>query len=463
MAARLVPVHWTFLAGFMGLSMVVGLLAGVDPKLAIPASLGVGFVLVVFADLTAGLALFAFLSFLELLGQSSVLTVGKVGGLLLALGWIAFVMTRHDAKSDFLAVYPGMAMVLGLFLAWVALSALWAETPSVVMGAFVRYLLNVVLVMIVFTAVRDKRQATLVIAGFVVGATAASFYGLVFASAPQDLGYGGRLTSGGALDPNELAAVLLAGIGLSVGLAMSLKHKPGLRLAAMAAGGFILITVLSTGSRGGLVALACMLIAAIVFAGRWRGRAIVTSLLVGLVAVYYVTALAPAEIRDRILSSTRGETKVMEGRTTLWQIGERMVRAHPITGVGAENFKISSRHYLLQPGAVFRSDIVISTPQITHNTYLQIAAELGVVGLALFGSIIVFSVGSALRAAGHFRIRGDPGGEALARCIAVAMIGVLAADIFLSQQFNKQLWLVLGLGPAILAVSRRSEGASRQG
>ena len=148
MAARLVPVHWTFLSGFVGLMLLVGLLAGIDPKFAIAASLAVGFVLVVTADLTAGLALFAFFSFLELLGQSSVVSVGKLGGALLALGWIAFLVTRDEVKSDFISNYPAMSLVLGLFLGWVALSALWAESLPNVFGSFTRYLLNVVLFMI---------------------------------------------------------------------------------------------------------------------------------------------------------------------------------------------------------------------------------------------------------------------------------------------------------------------------
>jgi hypothetical protein len=39
------------------------------------------------------------------------------------------------------------------------------------------------------------------------------------------------------------------------------------------------------------------------------------------------------------------------------------------------------------------------------------------------------------------------------------MIGVLAADFFISQEASKQLWLLLGLGPAFLGIS--SEMAKR--
>jgi O-antigen ligase len=461
MAARLTPVNWGFLAGLCGSSLLLGLLAGVDPKFAIAASLGIGFALLVTADLAAGVALFGFLSFLELLNAGSVISVGKLGGVFLALGWFAWMVTRHETRSDFVSAHPGMSMVLALFLGWVSLSALWAESTPDVLSAFIRYLLNVLLFLIVFTAVRNKRQAMMVIGGFIAGAAAAGLYGLLSGNVTQQEVFQERL-GGAGLDPNELASVLVAAMALSAGLAVSLKGKPGLRLAAMAGGGFCLVATLLTGSRGGMISIICVIVSGIVFAGRWRWRAAVAGVLVAVVAFFYITALAPTAVRDRITQSTQGEAPVLEGRTTLWKVGERMARANPVGGVGAGNFQVSSRHYLLQPGAVWRSDAIITHPQIAHNTYLQILAELGIVGFLLFASIALFSLWSALRAAGRFRADGDTAGEALARATAVALIGILVADFFISENFNKQLWLLFGIGPALLAISQRFAARSER-
>src|SRR5207237_6838732 len=120
-----------------------------------------------------------FFSFIELLNLGSAVSVSKLGGLLLAIGWIAFVANRKDAKSDFLSVHPGVSLLLGLFLGWVALSALWAANSSLVVSAFARYLLNVILFLIVFSTVRERRQATIVATGFLAGAVAAGAYGLL--------------------------------------------------------------------------------------------------------------------------------------------------------------------------------------------------------------------------------------------------------------------------------------------
>ena len=38
----------------------------------------------------------------------------------------------------------------------------------------------------------------------------------------------------------------------------------------------------------------------------------------------------------------------------------------------------------------------------------------------------------------------------------VALVGLLAADFFVSRQYSKQLWLLLALCPVVLELSRRS-------
>ena len=84
-------------------------------------------------------------------------------------------------------------------------------------------------------------------------------------------------------------------------------------------------------------------------------------------------------------------------------------------------------------------------------------------GLALFLSLIGFSVVATIKAAQRFEHAGDRDMELLARGLVVALLGLLAADFFLSGQFSKQLWILLGLGPALLALSKRRAKQSALG
>jgi putative inorganic carbon (HCO3(-)) transporter len=453
--ARLEPTEWIYLAGLTFLAVLVGLTAGFDPKLAIVAALGFGFVLLVFMDLALGLTIFTLLSFLEQLPG-----LAKLSGALLALAWLGVVATRADAKSDFLSVHPGISATIGAFLGWVLLSSGWAEDSGAAIESFLRFLLLAILFLIVFTAVRSRRHVLMVAGALLAGAVAISLFGLLTgAEATSE----GRLGAGGVGDdPNGLAAALVVGLALSVGVAANLRRQPGLRLAAIAAGGFCVLGLFLTASRGGLVALGVALIASLFLAGRWRGRITVAVALITVTTVYYFVAVAPEEDRQRIQDATNGQTRVQEGRTTIWEVGERMARANFVKGVGAGNFRVSSRHYLLEPGAIARSDQVIDRLQVAHNSYLEVWSELGIVGLTLFMTIIVFSLTCSVRAAREYARLKDRGGEILARAMAIALIGNLATAFFLSQEYDQPLWILLGLGPALLAIAR-SDAAKADG
>jgi O-antigen ligase len=443
-------------AVLLAFAALIGLVAGVEPKLALVAAVGSCFALLLFVNFPGGVAVFAFLSFLEVLNLGSSATVGKLGGGLVILAWIAVLATRPK-DDQFFEAHPTISLVLAAFLAWIVLGYTWAESPPEVVTAITRYIPNVLLIPIMYTAVRDKRQAMMIMAGLVLGALAACVYGITHPS-PE----GARL-AGTALDPNELASVLVAGAALTAAIVANLRNRNGLRFAALCAIGFCVLGIFLTVSRGGLIALAVALVAAMILGGRWRPLAFGGAILIACASFYYFAVLAPPEARERITSTSEGETEVREGRTTLWQVAERIVEAKPVTGVGANNFQTTSRHYLFtQPGALARTDLVIASPRVVHNTYLGMAAELGLVGLGLFVVVMLFCIGSAIRAARFFSALGDRGGEALARGIAIGLIGTLVADFFISEEYSKPLWLLLGLGPAILGVANRQLKAARE-
>jgi O-antigen ligase len=212
---------------------------------------------------------------------------------------------------------------------------------------------------------------------------------------------------------------------------------------------FCAVGLFLTLSRGGLVALGAALVAAVAVAGRRRWLVLVIALVAAASTVLYFAAFASPEARHRV-TTVQGGT----GREDVWKVGWRMVESHPIRGIGAGNFPTSSVHYLLAPGAILRSDFIVDTPKVAHNMYLEVLAENGVVGLALFLAVLGFSLGCTLKAVRAFREGGDTEMEILARALFVALVGLLAADFFGSRQFSKQLWLLLSLAPALLAIAR---------
>jgi O-antigen ligase len=89
-----------------------------------------------------------------------------------------------------------------------------------------------------------------------------------------------------------------------------------------------------------------------------------------------------------------------------------------------------------------------------HNTYLQVLAEDGIVGLVLLLGLIAAALRAAHLAAAVFDRRGSPGLAGVARAVLVGTIGFLAAAFFVSLTTDYRLWLLLGLGPALLGIAR---------
>ena len=99
-------------------------------------------------------------------------------------------------------------------------------------------------------------------------------------------------------------------------------------------------------------------------------------------------AVAPGQITRRYQSMFNMNDPTVRDRYTMMRIGERMVRAHPLTGVGPN---MVQRLYVDYKG----SDTLVGPDGVTHinphlhNDFLQIAAERGLPAFALWLWFIV--------------------------------------------------------------------------
>lgn len=445
------PPLWLILP-LLPLLPAIGLLAGRNPELAVFASIGLIFSLVAITNLAVGLTLLVLIVFVESTPIFAV-SADKLAVLVLILAWVVRLTTQDaDRERMIFSDHPVFFYVLAVFLGWIVLSFTWAESTADALDQLISFLVVAAVYVITYTAIRTRRQAIVLIGSFIAGTAYTAAFGLV--TRPSlDTVESGRLVSTIA-DPNFLALSLIAGIALAGAGIVAAKGHPALKLLAAGVLTICLAAFILTGSRGGILGLAAALLAGILVAGRWR---IVTTIAVAVVvtlAVGFYTLYAPPEITDRIESATQGEARQEDGRTTIWIVGWRMVKDHPVRGVGVGNFGSESINYVLEPGRANRTDRVINKPGVSHNSYLGPLAELGAIGLSLFLSIIAFSLVSTVRAARRFAEAGDRPMEALARGLLAALVGMLVAAFFISAEASKQVWLLLALCPALLAVSR---------
>lgn len=123
--------------------------------------------------------------------------------------------------------------------------------------------------------------------------------------------------------------------------------------------------------------------------------------------VSYFTAIPSTA--DYISGSHQRGPSTSDMRVFTWKVAFEMFRTSPIAGVGADNFGLAfneartsfARSDPHDPGSAIGEDYVFER---AHNEFLQVAAELGVVGLALFGSafcVLLYSLLSAIRRYGR--------------------------------------------------------------
>jgi O-antigen ligase len=143
---------------------------------------------------------------------------------------------------------------------------------------------------------------------------------------------------------------------------------------------------------------------------------------------------------------------------TLWRrlsyniIGVQLLATHPLFGIGPGNFPL---YYIDEAFRWFPGREPV--PRQLHNTYLEVAAETGLLGLFCFLGVLFSSVRGSV-AMTYSRLAGL---RRSARALAFAFPAFLIASVFMPNEDTKYMWLLAGLGCAILNVGRREAGAGR--
>jgi len=156
--------------------------------------------------------------------------------------------------------------------------------------------------------------------------------------------------------------------------------------------------------------------------------------------VYFV-AFAPSQLREHVTVVTPQSSA---SRTDLWKIALRMAHDHFILGAGLGNFRLLEFDYLPQTINLLNVQEELHVGLVAHNTYLEILAELGVVGLGLFVALLVAVAAVGLRSLSMLVRNGDPMAFVV-RGLLAGTGGLLVAYFFDSGQYEKQLWTLLAL------------------
>lgn len=206
----------------------------------------------------------------------------------------------------------------------------------------------------------------------------------------------------------------------------------------------IVVLVLSF-SRGGFVALMCALLLLIIL--ERRNKAILAA---GLITIVAAAVYSPGIYWERIQSILAPGLQVQDfsvfTRFETMRVALRLGLTHPWLGVGIDNFIYQSAYY-------------IPYKLVVHNTPLQIFAELGFVGFALFAAIVGYNLLILTRLMTR---RGDPEASQIGKMLFIQQIAVLVNSLFIPTSWDMIFWFTLGL-PGLAACAYRAETRAADG
>jgi O-antigen ligase len=241
-------------------------------------------------------------------------------------------------------------------------------------------------------------------------------------------------------DVNATASLYLLVLGVSAGVAWSVR---GGRVAWIAAAGVIVYALTLTGS---IAAIMTGALAAAVALAWWIAR--VGSRVVKAGAIVAAAVAIAAAIL--YLRTPRAESS-LEMRGGFTKASVRMIETRPLVGVGVGRYYPLSR-LVLPPSLAWSYGL-----ENAHDYYLQIAAELGLVGLAAFVWLLAGALGPAVGRA--LRGRADALTIGGAAGLVMYLVTAVAGQPFLVPEAAAPFWIVLGLVAAPRAASRRGASA----
>jgi O-antigen ligase len=432
------------------LAVAVGAALAFDPRIGVAILLAALFVPVIALNLPLAVALWFPLVFLE--GVPALNLAGKAGGLLITVAWLATARSWLPSRQEAPQAIRRILLALAALLFWLTVSLLWAADVGAVLGDIWHWYAVILLMLVVATTIRTAAEMRLMLWAFVIGASLAVAEGLAsggLTTSSSALATAGERLGGAQGDPNFLAAGIVPAMVLGLALLVTGRNMLE-RFALVGLVGMLGVGLLASESRGGLLAAIAAVLAAFVF---FRNRRTVIAafalVLVGMAAVW--SSVSPGAW-ERVTEFDGGGS----GRTELWTVAWRMAGDNPVLGVGLNNYPSVSPEYVREPGALSRTDLIVEEAQVVHSVYLQLAAEVGFVGLALFALVAILCLQGAWRAATVFERRREHGPAAMSRGVLVAGIGLLAASVFISNGVDQRLWVLFGLTVALLALANRT-------
>jgi O-antigen ligase len=183
---------------------------------------------------------------------------------------------------------------------------------------------------------------------------------------------------------------------------------------------------------------------AVLAAWRWDLRATLYASLVLLAAAAAVILLAPASLHFGLNGSGGSTSNATSGRSKLISGGLALFAKRPLEGFGSGSFETEYKRH--------RHTTTHTATSASHTIPVTVAAEQGIVGLALYVAVLLAAFLVLFRGAGR-----SPPRMALAACFAALVLHTWTYADFLE---DPATWTLLAIGVALARADARACSAA---
>ncbi len=368
----------------------------------------------------------------------------------------AFLNPKKEASHKFLDYWPAkVVLALGVV-------ASLSVPFSISMGSAGRFVVEtyakvIVLSLLIMISMETARDFGYFVWSYVVSAAALTYQAVFEFGLVQDLGGTYRLNDLRGYDANEVGSLLVVGLPLVL-LAMHTSAGRGKIFAAVTLVG-TLAAIARTGSKGafvGLLAVGALLLFTVNVVSLPKRMAMLIVMIVGL------TWGAPPGYWKRmqqLQSPTEDYNWDSEnGRRQVAIRGIGYMLDHPLLGIGINNFPraegtISSKAQDHTAGTGIRWTAA-------HNSYVQIGAEMGIVGLALWLALLFGGIGAMWSLHGRLPKRWSRGHVEQkwvyfgTQYVPIALFGFAVSSTFISFAYTDPAYFLAALMVGLYASSK---------
>jgi O-antigen ligase len=210
-------------------------------------------------------------------------------------------------------------------------------------------------------------------------------------------------------------------------------------IACACALAWLLAGLITSFSQSSITAL--LLGLAVLAAWRWQLRETLYAAAAVALAALAVVLAAPSGLHLGLSGSSGSASNATSGRTKLIGGGLELFAQRPLQGHGSGSFERTYKQHNLTAGAQ-------NATSASHTIPVTVAAEQGVIGLALYVALIAAALAVLFAGAGR-----SPPRMALAACFAALLLHTWTYADFLEDPLT---WTLLGIGVA-LAMARGGE------